>query len=265
VTLVTDSRKGAGYSETGDQMTLNANLTVREIATENPAAIRVFESFGIDYCCGGRRSLEEACAAGSVALHTVLQSLAVASQTPAAEDAEKWADAALNALTAHIVEKHHGLVKRESPRLKDLLEKVRAAHGETHPELLLIQESFNAMADELRSHMFKEEQILFPYVQRLEVAMRQGGPALHAPFGTVANPIRTMMAEHDNAGELLKRIRSASRDFALPETACPTYVALYRGLEEFERDLHLHVHLENNILFPCAVELERKMGERHGL
>ena len=100
-----------------------------------------------------------------------------------------------------------------------------------------------------------------PYVQRLEATVREGGAALRAPFGTVANPIRMMMAEHDNAGEMLKRIRGASLNFALPQTACPTYEALYRGLQEFERDLHLHVHLENNILFPRAVEVERKMEE----
>ncbi len=242
-------------------MILNPNQTVREIAMENPAAVRVFESFGIDYCCGGRKSLQEACAAGGVPVERVLQSLSREAQTSRPQAAENWQDAPLSELTAHIVEKHHAFVKRETPRLQALLEKVRAAHGASRPELARIAESFHAMAYELRTHMFKEEQILFPYVQRLEAAAHEKGRRLRAPFGTVANPISAMMAEHDSAGEHLKRIRAASRNFTLPDDACPTYAALYAGLEEFERDLHLHVHLENNILFPRAVELERMMEE----
>jgi regulator of cell morphogenesis and NO signaling len=207
---------------------------------------------------------KEACAAGHVPVDKILPALIAASQASAPERIEGWQDATVTALTAHILEKHHAFVKRETPRLKALLGKTHAVHGADHPELALIRDLFNAMTDELRSHMFKEEQILFPYLQRLEQAALEGGPAIRPPFGTVANPIRMMMAEHDNAGELLKRIRSASRDFALPEAACLTYEALYRGVEEFERDLHLHVHLENNILFPRAMELERTMEERHG-
>jgi len=245
-------------------MTFNTNQTVRDMATENPASIRVFESFGIDYCCRGRQSLDEACAAEGVPVEKILTELTAASQAAPLERVESWLDATLTALTAHIVDTHHAFVKQETPRLQALLEKTIGAHGAGHPELALIKDSFNAMADELSSHMFKEERILFPYLERLEQAAQEGGPAIRPPFGTVANPIRMMMAEHDQAGELLKRIRIASQDFAVPDTACPTFAALYRGLEEFERDLHLHVHLENNILFPRAVELERTMEERHG-
>jgi regulator of cell morphogenesis and NO signaling len=242
-------------------MTPSANRTVREIAIENPATVRVFESLGIDYCCGGRQSLKDACAVASIPVEEVLQRLTAPPQAAGPEDMEHWRDATLGAITGHIVERHHSFVRRETPRLQGLFEKVRNHHHENHPELRAIQQMFSAMTEELRAHMLKEEQILFPHMQRLEDAAREGRPSPRPPFGTVANPIARMMAEHDNAGELLKQMRSASHDYALPDGACPTYEALYRGLEEFERDLHLHVHLENNILFPRAVELERSTGE----
>ena len=241
-------------------MTPNANQTVREIAVENPATVRVFESLGVDYCCGGRQSLKDACAAAGIPVEEALQRLTATPQAASPEDHERWHDASLSAITGHIVERHHRFVRRETPRLQGLFEKVRNHHDENHPELRAIQQMFSAMAEELRSHMLKEEQILFPHMQRLEQAAREGGPPPRPPFGTVANPIARMMAEHDNAGELLKQMRSASHGYSLPDGACPTYEALYRGLEEFERDLHRHVHLENNILFPRAVELERSAG-----
>src|SRR5262249_46825165 len=161
-------------------MTPNANQTVREIALENPGAIRVFESFGIDYCCGGARSLEEACAARDVPMAAVLESLTAASGDPVSPEPESWQDTSLTFLMDDIVEKHHEFVRRETPRLQALLKKVRDSHGESHPELLTIEKSFRAMADDLRSHMFKEEQILFPYVQTLELTIREGRPA-HRP------------------------------------------------------------------------------------
>ena len=241
-------------------MTLSANQTVREIAVDNPDTVRIFESLGIDYCCGGHHSLKDACALASVPVEEVLQRLAAAAPVAGSEDMSPWREATLHAITDHIVESHHGYVRRETPRLQGLIEKVRDRHDQSHPELRAIEQMFNAMSEELRTHMLKEEQILFPHMQRLEAAVREGRPAPRPPFGTVANPIAKMMAEHDNAGELLKQMRSASRGYTLPDGACPTYAALYRGLEEFEQDLHTHVHLENNILFPRAVELERSAG-----
>jgi len=244
-------------------MTLSENQTVREIAIDNPDTVRVFETLGIDYCCGGHRTLKDACAAASVPVEKVLQMLTAADRVAGPEDTNHWREAALRALTGHIVETHHGFVRRETPRLQGLLEKVRNRHDENHPELRALEQMFNTMAEELGTHMIKEEQVLFPHIQRLESAVREGRSAPRPPFGTVANPIAMMMAEHDNAGELLKQMRSATRGYTLPDGAYPTYHALYRGLEDFEQDLHTHVHLENNILFPRAVELERSAnGER---
>jgi len=138
-----------------------------------------------------------------------------------------------------------------------LLTKVLAKHGRTHPEIVQIDELFSAISQELSTHMLKEEQVLFPYVERMEAALLAGQPVPAAFFGTVQRPIANMVAEHDDAGALLARIRSLSNGYTAPQGACPTFVGLYQGLEEFERDLHHHVHLENNILFPRAVEMEQ--------
>ncbi len=239
-------------------MPITATKTVRDLAVELPGATRVFEKLGIDYCCGGGKSLEEACTTAKVAVDEVIRSL---EQTEAARAAaaqqRDWSTAPLNALTAHIVTKHHEYVRQELPRIQMLLGKVRAAHGANHPEIARIQESFEDLGNELISHMFKEENVLFPYVDSMQAAVDRGQPVPPPFFGTVRNPIQMMMAEHDGAGEKLKAMRQASSNYAVPADACTTYATLYRALGEFEQDLHQHIHLENNILFPRALELER--------
>lgn len=235
------------------------NDLVRDFAVRKPSSIRVFESFGIDYCCGGEKTLDQACRDAGASIGQVLAALNDGASAPKSNDSNTWSAAPLTDLTAHIAEKHHGYVKSEAPRLQALLEKVALKHGASHPELFEIRELFAAMASELSIHMMKEEQILFPHIQRAETAI---GASLAPPaafFGSVGNPIRRMLEEHDDAGALLKRIRALSKDFAVPGDACASYRAVYRGLEEFEKDLHTHVHLENNILFPRALELERKV------
>lgn len=238
-------------------MTANIDQTVREIAIKNPRSVPVFESLGIDYCCGGKRSLQEACQRANVPLEEMLHRLSAVDEQPA-EPGENWTQANMSDLLGHIVQKHHGYIRSESPRLVSLLQKVRMRHGVSHPELESIQQLFAAMVEELLMHMMKEENVLFPYLATMEAAASEGR-ALPAPtFGSVEVPIGRMLADHDDAGELIARIRSLSGDFQPPEGACPTYRALYNGLEEFERDLHQHVHLENNIVFPRALEMERK-------
>ena len=230
--------------------------TVREIALENPSSIRVFESLGIDYCCGGKRPLSEACSHAKVDLGRVLELLEQSARDSQAPVAGEWSAKPLRDLTAHIAEKHHGYVRRETPRVEALLAKVAAKHGPTHPEIAQIERLFSAMGQELSTHMLKEEQVLFPYIERMEQAVQAGNPVPVAFFGSVKRPIANMVAEHDDAGALLSRIRELSNGYTAPRGACPTFVALYRGLEEFERDLHHHVHLENNLLFLRAVEME---------
>lgn len=234
------------------------NQTVREIALENPASVRVFESFGIDYCCGGRKPLAEACAAKSLSVDEVLAALEGAPTTfdGAAKD---WSASPLAALCAHIVDTHHAYVRRELPRLEALAERVVRRHGDTQDELPRIQSTLAQLAEELLQHCGKEELVLFPYIAKLERAINEGAPAPHGCFGSVSHPIAMMTQEHDGAGTLLSEMRQLSNEFTPPLGACPTYHAFYSGLREFEQDLHQHIHLENNILFPRAIEQEKSL------
>ena len=237
-------------------MSWSESNTVREIVVENPDAVRVFESAGIDYCCGGRRTLREACEQANVPVANILASLAKLDEAPP-ESARKWNDAPLSDLTRHIVEKHHGYVRQEVDRLLPLLQKVVSKHGTKHSELPAIETFFSVIAQEMSTHMRKEEQVLFPYIQQMDEAVRARRPIPPAFFGSIENPIANMMADHDDAGELTRQIRVLSNNYTAPAGACPSYIALYKGLEEFEHDLHQHVHLENNLLFPQALEMEK--------
>ncbi len=241
-------------SEEEKTMPITANKTVRELAVEVPNATRVFEKMGIDYCCGGHKSLEEACAGAKRPVDEVLRALEQGVDASVPRAARDWNTAPLGELVDHIVNKHHAYVKSEVPRLQALIAKVVSVHGEHHPELKQVQVAFSELGNELTSHMMKEEQILFPYVK--ELAMGKGcGPSC---FGSVQNPIRAMMAEHDMAGEKLREMRQATNSYTLPKDACFSYGTLFNALLEFEADLHQHIHLENNILFPRAIELERR-------
>ena len=231
--------------------------TVREIALEQPSSIRVFEKYGIDYCCGGRKPLSEACTAGNVEIDAVLAALDLAAQSLAPVSTD-WARESLEVLSAHIIDTHHAYVKRELPRLAVLAQKVVNRHGATQAELPAIQSKLVQLDEELTQHLAKEESILFPYVVLLERASVNGSPKPRGCFDSVANPIAMMTQEHDAAGALLAEIRRLSNSFTTPPEACPTYHAFYDGLSDFEKDLHQHIHLENNILFPSAIELEAR-------
>ena len=235
-------------------MTLNTTKTVRELALEVPNATRVFERLKIDYCCGGGRNIAEACSDVGVRLDELSRLLAEAGAVGA--DARDFNAGPLSDLVRHILDTHHVYTREESSRIQALLEKVCAKHGGNHPELLEIRGLFLKLDADLQPHLLKEEQVLFPYILRLEAARTLGGPAPFAPFGTVENPVRMMMFEHDTAGDLLREIRAAAGDFRAAEDGCMSFRTLYQALEAFEQDLHQHIHLENNVLFPRAVELE---------
>jgi len=230
--------------------------TVREIAIENPASMPVFESFGIDYCCGGERRLSDACARTGVDLDQVLLLVEKAERDSQAKDARNWREEPLCDLMMHIVDKHHTFVRQETQRIDALLMKVAAKHGAAHPELHEIEALFGAIGQELSTHMLKEEHVLFPFIKQMEEAAEKRGPRPEACFDSVKRPIANMIADHDDAGALLTRIRELADGYAVPAGACASFLALYRALEAFERDLHQHVHLENNILFPRAVAME---------
>jgi regulator of cell morphogenesis and NO signaling len=229
--------------------------TVREIAVSQPTSIRVFERFGIDYCCGGHKPLAVACNEQGVELDTVLAALAEAAAEIEREQTD-WSKNSLEALVAHINSKHHEYLKAELPRLNTLAKKVTAAHGVNHPELAELESTVQALSDELTQHLAKEELVLFPYVTGLERALAGKGTTPHACFGSIASPIAVMSREHDDAGEALAQIRKLTKDYSVPQDACPTYHAYMDGLKTLEQDLHQHIHLENNILFPRAMALE---------
>lgn len=239
-------------------MLLDATKTVREFAIEIPNATRVFETLKIDYCCGGNTPLKEACGQKGLSVEEVLQLLNQAGPSEVNTEAADTTSLPLAQLINLIIEKHHVFTRNELNRLTALLEKVCSVHGTTHPELLQIQSQFQILRAELEPHMMKEERILFPYITRLGGAVLEHRPAPFAPFGEVCNPIAAMMREHDAAGEILKAIRELSNDFATPQDGCLSYRTLYNALEELEKDLHQHIHLENNILFPRSLEIEAK-------
>ncbi len=235
-------------------MSITTANTVGELAVEFPNAARVFEKLGIDYCCGGSRSLEEACAASKLSAREVLETIAATGLgAPGHRD---WQSEPLADLVAHIIGRHHKYTREEIARLGPLFDKVCSVHGTNHPELFSLRSTFQALAEELLSHMAKEEIILFPHLIRMEEAFIEKAAFLPPPFGTVKNPVRMMMHEHDGAAEALRDLRSKSASYTSPPDACTSYRMLFKALEEFEGDLHQHIHLENNILFPRAIKME---------
>ena len=231
------------------------NTSVGDWVARYPRTSRVFESLQIDYCCGGGKSLEQACCDRELDPQQVVQQLEQAINA-GEQPTEDWLNASLTDLCDHIVQTHHAYLKSELPRLTDMIAKVVNAHSEFHEELPTLEQVFAELRAELEPHMFKEEQVLFPAIRQLEQATKQ--PSF--PFGTVANPIRMMEHEHDNAGRALTHIREITKDFEVPADACNTFRAMLDGLRELELNMHEHVHKENNILFPKAVQLEGTIG-----
>lgn len=238
---------------------INSEMTVREVAVRVPESTRLFETLKIDYCCGGNRPLTEACASAGVEVDNVIAQLSALGKSEASDSATvDFQKLSLTELITHILETHHVFTKSEMGRIQALAEKVIGAHGTNHPELLTVGELFQRLCADLKPHMFKEEQILFPYIVAMEQAETQDQPIPFAPFGTVKNPIRMMMTEHDTAGDILRELRAATSDYRVPSDGCISYQTLYQALEGFEKDLHQHIHLENNVLFPKAAELESR-------
>jgi len=242
-------------------VTISSTTKVRDVALELPQSTRLFEKFKIDYCCGGDQPLAAACASAGVDVQNMLELIQQVKQAPAAgngtPDLQK---ATATELIGYILDKHHVFTKNEMARLGPLADKVVGAHGANHSELLALRDLMRQLFEDLRPHMFKEEQILFPFIIALEEAREQNRSAPFAPFGTVNNPIRMMLTEHDTVGDLLREMRKLSSDYAVPDDACISFKTFYKALEAFEQDLHQHIHLENNLLFPKAVALEEMLG-----
>ena len=234
---------------------------VRDFVLDKPASARVFESFGIDYCCGGAQTLAEACQAVNRPIDEVTAALEKCDAAPPETD---WGNASLAELAQHIVDTHHAFTRAEITRIASLIAKVVAAHGQSHPELSRVQMTFAGLAEELREHMGKEEGMLFPYIGQMEEAARIKRHPPEPMFGTVQNPVAVMIMEHEASGQALEKIRDVTKDYAVPSDACTSYQALYQALPAFAADLHQHIHLENNILFPRAIELENSLSGRSG-
>ncbi|MDI1240741.1 MAG: iron-sulfur cluster repair di-iron protein [bacterium] len=239
-------------------MNIELNRTVGQQAAAHPASKRVFEKLGIDYCCGGGTSLGEACTQHGIEFDELAQMLnSEESRSVGARAADlDFPGMSLAALSDHIVREHHVFTRDENERITKLLEKVCSVHGDNHPDLFEIQKIFGRMRLELENHMLKEERMLFPYISLMESSIRFGQPVPPAPFGSTQNPIKVMLGEHDVAAEQLREMRRLSGDFTLPADACTSYRTLYQAMEGLEKDLHEHIHLENNLLFPKAIEME---------
>ncbi len=229
---------------------------IGEIVAENLSRSRVFEKYGLDYCCGGQVPLNEACQEKGIDPQEVIKALTESDSATTENESTDWRNAKLTTLADHIESTHHAYLKTELPRLNGLMEKVVSAHGERHSELAKVAQTLTALTDELTQHLGKEEQILFPIIRQMDST---GETASHC--GEVANPIRVMEMEHNNAGNALSSLRSLTNDYQPPEDGCTTYQALYVGLAELEFDIHQHILKESSILFPRAIALEEKLKQ----
>jgi regulator of cell morphogenesis and NO signaling len=222
--------------------------TLATIVDANPGAARILERHHLDYCCGGRRTLDDACTQLGIDAATVRAELDAAAATAPAD----WTSLGVSELVDHIEGTHHRYLHEELPRLHALTDKVVGVHAGRHPELTDVATAYAELRADLEPHLMKEEQVLFPMIRELAVASTE--PSFHC--GSIANPIKMMMLEHDQTGELLARLRDLTADYSVPDDACGSYRALYDGLAELEADTHLHVHKENNVLFPAVLAIE---------
>jgi len=222
--------------------------TIGQLALESPNAIAVLEKMSIDYCCHGNRSIDAACNDAGISVQDLLSAIG---QAPADASGRDWSATPLKDLQEYIVTTHHVFTRDMLATVNQLAAKVGDRHGANHPEVVQVRGLVLQLVGDLIPHMMKEEQILFPYVEQLEA-----GDAQPPFFGTVRNPVRMMMMEHDAAADLLVELRRVTADYTLPGDACISFRALYERLQDLEQDLHRHIHLENNVLFPRAVELE---------
>ncbi|MFD2099120.1 iron-sulfur cluster repair di-iron protein [Flagellimonas iocasae] len=239
-------------------MNLTLEKTVGQIVAEDYRTAQVFKNHKIDFCCKGNRALQEVAAQKGLNMESLLQELGEA-QNDNHHDQPDFNTWPLDLLIDYIEKKHHRYVEERIPILKQYLNKLCHVHGNNHPELFGIFEHFNSSAGELSMHMKKEELVLFPWIRKMMKGTQDGEPLGQPHFKTVRNSIQMMMEEHDNEGERFEKIANLSSNYTPPSDACNTYKVAFSLLQEFEEDLHRHIHLENNILFPKAEVLERKL------
>jgi regulator of cell morphogenesis and NO signaling len=230
---------------------ISPDSTLGELVTADPSLARHLELHGLDYCCGGSRTIAEACSIHRLDVDEVITELARTIHPPA----PAWTVMDAGDLTEHIEATHHRYLWEELPRLSALIDKVTSVHGARHSELTDVCRCFESLRADLEPHLLKEERVLFPMIRELSTATTM--PSFHC--GSLTNPITVMMREHDTAGELLARLRELTDHYTPPADACASYEMLYRGLAELEADTHLHVHKENNVLFPMVQRIEQQL------
>ncbi len=232
---------------------------VGTLVAEQPLRAVVFDRYGIDFCCGGKQTLEDACVKASIDPQAVLVDLEESDANAVVDTNTKtWLDATLTELADHIQQTHHAFLKVELPRLQELADKVARVHGIKEPRLVQVAAIFSAMRQEIEQHTTKEEMVLFPFIRKLD----RGVELPKAPFGTVANPVRCMESEHNDAGEALMQLRELTDQYTPPGHACTSWRALLGGLAHLDEDLRIHIHKENSILFPKAIEAEDALALR---
>jgi len=232
--------------------------TVAEIVTENIKTADIFKKNGIDFCCGGNVKVQEICKKKGVDFSVIKEELKdINKESSNSHDFNSWD---LDFLADYILNTHHKYVVEANDLIIQYSDKVASVHGHHYKEVVEINKLFHALANELKMHMHKEEMMLFPFIKQIAAAKKDGTTLPQSPFGTIQNPINMMEAEHDDAGDIIKRINELTNNFTPPAEACNTFRALYAKLEEYQNDLFQHIHLENNILFPKAIQLEKELS-----
>lgn len=237
-------------------MNITKDTIIGDLVAHDYRAASVFKKNKIDFCCNGNRSIEDACTKKGLDTEQIVKDLNNTNNagTSNQTDYTSWP---LDLLADYVEKKHHRYVREKIQEITPFLHKIVRVHGDRHPELLEVAQLFGESAEDLTDHMVKEESILFPHIRRM-VESKHSNTPVSAPFGTVQNPIKMMMAEHDNEGERFRKIAELTNDYTMPADGCTTYRVTFAMLKEFEDDLHLHIHLENNILFPKSIELEEQ-------
>ncbi|MDP2089645.1 MAG: iron-sulfur cluster repair di-iron protein [Flavobacteriaceae bacterium] len=241
-------------------MNIQENQIIGELVAQDYRTAAVFKSFGIDFCCKGNRTINEVCESRNIEPVLLIEILEQVTdlQEGTSIDYQSWP---IDLMADYIEKKHHRYVEEKTLEIKPYLDKICKVHGDRHPELFEINEHFIATAGELAQHMKKEELIIFPFVRKMMKAEQEGLKIATPHFGTIQNPIQMMMDEHTTEGDRFRKIEELSNNYTPPQDACNTYSVTFALLKEFEQDLHLHIHLENNILFPKAIELEKQLNK----
>lgn len=236
---------------------MTTTTTLADIAATSLVAVRTLERYGLDYCCGGKQAIGDACSAKGLDASAVMQEIEQSLNKGGGD--RDWQNAPLGELARHIIATHHEYLRQELPAVGARMEKVLRVHGGRDPQTLTRMATvYDGLRSELEAHIAKEEQILFPFIAKYAQAEAQGQPVPPVPFGSIANPIAMMEREHEGAGDALVELRTLTNNYELPSYACTTVRMLFDGLQALEADLHVHIHLENNILFPRAIALERR-------